>query len=210
MVVYCTGNVTAKRRAFRSVNSEDSICVDNDEIIATYFLNSKLYFLIGEIPYSNMSVEQFVACARALKTQLPLNRMSIKEMVKQAGYTGSSRKKLGRLSRIEYRAVALAAKTDFTVKNIYLNFDGLEYSRKNSKQLKKFLAVCSKAYGVHVSVSDARFLPPNAQVLCYGSGNETVSTSVQKSVKKRILRKKLILAGMDIRLPSKVVRVVEL
>lgn len=203
MVTYCTGSITAKRRAFRNESGEETVNVDNDEVLATFTLNKKLYVVVGTVPFSNMTVQQFVASSRALRTNLPLKRSALKELLVKVGVRRRLGRRMGSLMPAEYRAVCLAAKLEITTKNIYVNYDGLEYSRRNRKVLSRFLKIWGKTYNVFAAVSDTRFIPKKAAVLRYTENGieQKRKTERNKTVSTAALKRRLRRAGMDMNIP---------
>ena len=204
MVTYCTGNIAAKRRDFRSKQSEDTISVDNDEVLATFTLNKKLYVVVGTTPFSNTRLGQFIAYSRALKSRLPLRLETIKSMLKCAGVRKSICAKMGSLDSIDYRAARLVSQIDITTKTIYVNFDGLEYTHKNAKKVNRYLRVWGKSYDVFVAVSDSRFIPQKAAVINYtktGTEEKRLKTR-NRTVSTATLKRRLKRAGMDMNIPQ--------
>lgn len=167
MVMYCMGNIGAKRRAFRAVNQSNELCLDNDDVVADFLLNGKVYFVIGAMPFGDMSVWDYICYSRALKTRLSLNASAVKQLLKAAGCKVSLFKKLKNLDRITYRRVMFAAKIDSNITDIYANFDGVAYSLSAKRKLKKLVADWKKSYNVFVSVSDSRFIPKKAETSVY-------------------------------------------
>lgn len=204
MVTYCTGNISAKRRVFRTQSSEDTVSVDNDEVLATFTLNKKLYVVVGTTPFSNTRLGQFIAYSRALKSSLPLKLDTIKDMLKRAGIKKSVCVKMGFLDNIDYRAASLVGKLDITTKTIYVNFDGLEYSRGNSRKMNRYLRIWGKSYNVFAAVSDTRFIPPKSTVLHYsqaGTEGKRIKSS-SRSVSLATLKRRLRKAGMEMNIPE--------
>ncbi len=204
MVTYCIGNIAAKRRAFRAQSSDSAVCADNDEVLATFTLGGKLYVVTGTVPFSNTRLGQFIAYSRALKSHLPLKLDTIKEMLKSAGIKKNVCAKMGTLDVIDYRAASLAAKLDITTKTVYVNFDGLRFTRRNSKKIARYLRIWSKTYSVFVSVSDSRFIPRKAHVLNYTqNGVEEKRRKVScRPTTRSSVRRRLRRAGMEMNLPQ--------
>ncbi len=202
MITYCIGDIAAKRRAFRAQSAESSVCADNDEVLATFTLDGKLYVVTGTVPFSNTRLGQFIAYSRALRSNLPLRLDAIKGMLKSAGIKKNVCAKMGTLDIIDYRAASLAAKLDITTKTVFVNFDGLRFTRRNSKKLNRYLQIWGKNYAVFVAVSDSRFIPRKAAVLNYTkTGVEEKRRKVSSRVAARsAVKRKLRRAGMEMNL----------
>ena len=204
MVTYCTGNIAAKRRHFKAQSSESAVSVDNDEVLATFTLNKKVYLVVGTTPFSNTRLGQFIAYSRALKSSLPLKLDTIKAMLKRAGVRKSVCVKMGALDSIDYRAASIASKLDITTKTVYVNFDGLEYSRRNSKRMNRYLRIWGKDYTVFAAVSDTRFIPKKSTVLHYtqtGVEEKRIKSS-SRTVTTATLKRRLRRAGMEMKIPE--------
>ena len=67
MIVYCLGDAKAKRAAFRAADGGiNSMSIDNDEILTVLKNDGKTYFAVGDIPFADMSVSEFVAYSKSL------------------------------------------------------------------------------------------------------------------------------------------------
>lgn len=203
MVTYCTGNISAKRRAFRAVSPHRATYVDNDEVLAEFTLGQKQYIVCGSVPFANMSLCSFVSYNRSLRSSLPVTLSSVKAILKSVGLRKGAHVRMGALGTVDYRAACLASKLEVTTADIYVNFDGFRFSKRNRRRLNRYLRVWSKKYNVFVAVSDGRFIPPLARVLHYGSdGVEEKRTSeTSKKVRIRTLRRRLRRAGIQMNIP---------
>ena len=59
-VVFYIGEMSAKRRAFRKSVSKSVAFADNDEVLASIDAGGKTTLIIGENPYSDMTLEKAV------------------------------------------------------------------------------------------------------------------------------------------------------
>lgn len=170
MLTYYIGNIREKRFLFRKERQRAALA-DNCDVLADFKLNGKICFVLGDIPYGNMSVGEYLGYARALKTRLPLNNGAAKNLLKKAGVKVSLKRKMRSLPRYIFRAVLLAAAIDENTREVWLNFDGVPYSRSSRNGIRNILDKTLRTFGsVHAAVSDYRFIPKNANVLVASNG----------------------------------------
>lgn len=212
MVIYCVGDTAMKRKDFRE-KRDGKLSLDNDEVIGVVKDDGGVYFAVGAIPFANMSVYEFVAYSRSLCFDKCSNR-EIKYYSKLFGFSLALYKKMRTLSVVKYRSAQFLAGFSPQVKEIYMNFDGLEYTRKNAKELAVLLKKVSKFYEVFVSVSDSRFIPVSATLRRYdaqGVITEIRSSdySCEKANKKTLLSIMKESYGSEKIKPKKVTRATE-
>lgn len=170
MITCYIGNIRDKRRLFLTPRAE-AIVADNCDVLADFRLGGKVCFLLGDIPYGDMRVGEYLSYARALKTRLPLSAKATKELLRNAGGACSPRRKMASLSRVAFRAVLLAAKFDSSVREVWLDFDGVPYSHAAKREAKRILKRLSRRYeNVHAAFSDYRFLFRGATHVTVASG----------------------------------------
>lgn len=181
MIVYCLGDAKAKRAAFRSTDGGiNSMSIDNDEILTVLKNDGKTYFAVGDIPFADMSVSEFVAYSKSLCKTQPARRRETSYYAKLFGFKSVMNKKLKKLSVPQYRMAQFLAKYDLSVRDVYVNFDGLEYSRANKKALEGFLSKIKRYFNIYVGVSDYRFMRYGASLRHYGAEGETSEITVNK------------------------------
>lgn len=184
MITCYIGNVRDKRRLFLTPRAE-AIVADNCDVVADFNLGGKVCFLLGAIPYGDMRVGEYLSYARALKTRLPLTATETKILLFSAGLDCSPQRKMSSLSRVAFRAVILAAKMDENVREVWLDFDGVPYSLRAKREVKKILKRLSFRYEhVHAAFSDYRFLFRGATCVTVASGS--VHAGAVKSYSRRI------------------------
>lgn len=176
-VNYCVGDINSKRRAFRSIRDDETVMLDNEEVVVTFALSNKLYCVIGELPYANMSVAQYISYSKALLNRRPLNDVEVKRALKEVKCHLPIHSLIGDLNRIQFRYVMLAARLGLNTKRIFINFDGLEYSSLIKYKLSKLVKRIGKNYEVFVSVSDYRLLPVRARLLSYSKSGEIIEVT---------------------------------
>jgi hypothetical protein len=177
MITYCVGDTAMKRKDFRE-KREGKLSLDNDEVLGVVKGDDGVYFAVGVIPFANMSVYEFVAYSRSLCFDKCSNR-EIKYYSKLFGFSLPLKRKMKSLSVVKYRTAQFLAGFSPQVKEIYMNFDGLEYTHKNAKELVALLKKASRFYEVFVSVSDSRFIPPSATLRRYDA--QGVITEIRSS-----------------------------
>lgn len=184
MITCYIGNVRDKRRLFLTPRAE-AIVADNCDVLADFRLGGKVCFLLGDIPYGDMRVGEYLSYARALQTRLPLSAAKVRELLCGAGLNVSPRRKMSSLSRIAFRAVVLAAKLDTGVREVWLDFDGVPYSLHAKHQARRILKRLSRRYeNVHAAFSDYRFLFRGAAHATVASGG--VHAGAVRSYSRRI------------------------
>lgn len=173
MVVYCLGEAEAKRASFRRAGETAGVMsIDNDEILLSLGSGGRTYFGIGEIPFADMTVAEFVAYSKSLIKAQPVRERETRYYARLFGFKLNVRKKLKGLSVVKYRMAQFLAEYDLSVQNVYVNFDGFAYCRKNRRRLDKFLCKIRKYFNIFVAVSDYRFIPQGAAVRRYGEGGQ--------------------------------------
>ncbi len=182
MVTYCVGDIVAKRRAFRKKCDGDTVSLDNDDVIADVKANDETCFLIGELPFADFSIADYVRYARANLTQLALGKVAIKNLLRLAGYKGSMFRCIKRLSRVDYRKIQLASKVTDKTRIVYVNFDGLPYTKFYKRRLRALLKTWKK-FDVYVSVSDVRFLPKKCARKQYFADGTVLNSETSRAVK---------------------------
>ncbi len=170
MVTYYIGNIRDKRKYFRR-KREYAASADNCDVLADFRLGGKICFVLGDIPYGDMRVGEYLGYACALKTRLPLNDAAAKEMLRRVGLRVNLDRKLRRLPREIFRVLLLATAVESSTREVWLNLDGVAYSFFSRKRIRRMVRRMKKNYeNVHVAVSDVRFIPRRARVLAASSG----------------------------------------
>ena len=178
MLTYYIGNVQKKRAYFRE-HFNDGVGVDNCDVTASLNLNGKACIVLGDIPFANMSVGEYLCYSRALRDRLPLTHAAAKMLLRRAGLRVSLESKLGSLNRFSFRLVLLAAALKDEVKDIWLNLDGIAYSPYAAHRLRRTLKrIEGGRVDLHLSVSDSRFVPKKAKVITVASGGGMVEGRV--------------------------------
>ena len=186
MITYYIGNVRVKRKMFRE-KRENSAEADNPDVLADFMLNGKVCFVLGDIPFSDMRVGEYLAYARALKTRLPLSASGAKELLRRVGVKIPLWRKMAQLTRLQFRFVLLAAAYNDDTRQVWLNLDGIAYSAFTRISARKMLSALERGFGeVHVSVSDYRFIPRKANAVAVTNCGTAVGIS--KSVSRKYAR----------------------
>ena len=187
MVTYYIGNVRNKRRLFRE-HGPETATADNCDVLADFKFGGKVCFVLGDIPYGDMRVGEYLAYARALKTQLPLSAKQAKELLRRVGAQVSLERKMSSLSRLVFRFVLLASVVDEDTEEVRINLDGIAYSRRTRRKMRLLVKRASRGYGcVRVAVSDYRFIPKSARVMAV-TADGSVTEGKTKSMSRRYCR----------------------
>lgn len=170
MIKYYMGDVRQKRFLFRSQKTNAAVA-DNSDIIADCKLNGKICFVLGDIPFGDMCIGQYLSYARALKTKIALSDYAKRALLKKAGVRVSLCRKMKTLPRELFRGVALAAAIDDDSKQAWLNLDGVAFSHAARRRVRRMLRGVERHFSeVHVAVSDSRFIPKKAPALLAKDG----------------------------------------
>lgn len=180
MVVYCLGSPEAKRARLKCAEKESgTMCLDNAEVIYTFREGGDTYFALGDIPFKELSVAEYVAYERSLGPNPVVGEREIGYYTRLFSFALRPGTKLGRLDAVRFRMAQLLAAYDLSVRRAYVNFDGMLYSRRAAKRLDAFIRGAGKYMDLYVYVSDYRFLPAGATVRYYSTGGQVceISTS---------------------------------
>lgn len=165
MLTYYIGNVREKRRLFRKYR-EGGANADNADILADFPLDGKVCIVLGDIPYGDMRVGEYLCYARALTSSAPLSLSAAKALLRKCGAPVSMRRKMRTLPRYLFRAVLLSAAVQNDTGQVWLNLDGIAYSHAVKSAVRHMLRRMMRAFAeVHVAVSDYRFIPRGARVM---------------------------------------------
>lgn len=168
MITYCLGDIKAKRAAFRSMEGQNGmLSVDNDEILTTVSSEGKTYFAIGDMPFKDMGIAEYIAYSRSLINAQPVRDRETAYYAKLFGLKRPIYKKLKNLSVTDYRKVQFLAKYDLSVREIYINFDGIEYSRAHKNSILRFTGKLKKYFNIFLAVSDYRLIPKGFSLRYY-------------------------------------------
>lgn len=170
MITYYIGNIKQKRAWFR-MRREGAALADNSDVLADFQWRGKVCFVMGDIPYGNMRVGEYLAYARALQTNTSLSGKAAAMLLRRVGIRVDPRKKMSALPRETYRAVLLAAALEENTRAVWLNFDGIAYRRRVARRIRHMLACLSRSFAeVHAAVSDYRFIPKKAHAVTAANG----------------------------------------
>ncbi len=191
MITYCIGEVNAKRKHFleKSV-SECNEYLDNDELLAVKEENGETLFAVGEIPFGNMKVSEYIVYQRSNAMRRTVPMREVKYYGKLFFLDLPFRKKMNALSVIDYRKAQFLANYNLAVREVYINLDGLPFNRKNRKKLENLISGLRRYFNLYISISDSRFIPQGALIREYkkdGQYAEVNSGGYKiKSVKKAL------------------------
>lgn len=163
MVVYCLGDIKAKREAFIAEGEkEGKLCLDNEEVLgAIRAEEGGTVFGMGENPFANMKVADFIYYDGRIK------KKESKRLAKVFALKIPFNKKMSALDTVTLRAATLLARFDKAATQLYVNFDGLLPSAKQKARLARFVRSLSGYFDIYIAVSDSRFIPPYSRLRRY-------------------------------------------
>ena len=174
-VVYCLGDIKAKREAFAfEGEKEENLYLDNCEVLGAIKADGQTVFGIGENPYGNMTAEEFIRYESGKRKGETLRLMKI------FGVKVALNKKIKKLKAVPLRIVWLIARYGASVKTLYINFDSLLPTSKNKRQVKDAVRLLSRYFDVVVSVSDSRFIPEGSKIRRYESEKKFCEIALNK------------------------------
>ena len=183
-VVFYIGEMSAKRRAFRKSVSKSVAFADNDEVLASIDAGGKTTLIIGENPYSDMTVYEFARYHKTVNCGILPGQGEIKDFFRRfLGESAPLSRRVGRLTPIEYRALTLFTVISDQTERVIVNFDGLPYTRSLARKLNRLTLRLSERYDVCVSVSDRRFIINGAKTVKMGERRRCGSNVVLKKLK---------------------------
>lgn len=203
MVTYCVGNPNVKRKAFHRESDNVLVSIDNDEVIASFEAKKRRYYVVGDVPFADLTVSEYILYQRSLVSKIVLSPANIVVLLKKYGVKAKLNTPLSKLSRCDYRVITFIARVRETTETVYINFDSLEYNRKNRHNVGVFIKQLGKKYNVYVAVTDSRFIPRTASVLhyatdCVTTTNKFFSSRVEaKNIADRTVRQ----GGLMVDLP---------
>ena len=209
MITYCLGDIKAKRAAFRAAEADKGqLSIDNDEILTTVEKEGKTFFAVGEVPYADMSVAEFVAYSKSLIKAQPVRDRETAYYARLFGFKLSVKRRLKSLDVPKYRMAQFLAKYDLSVRDVFINFDGYEYSRRHRKSIERFVKKLKRYFNVFIAVSDYRFSPEGGAVRRYAADGTVseinlkafLSSRGRKRAFKTLLKEKdLSIGDFDLR-----------
>lgn len=183
-VTYCLGDERAKRKAFR-VEGEGRINLDNDEMLASVRVADKTYYAVGTIPYGGMRVGEYLAYCRCESDSVSQKRNKLFSLRLRFN------KRMRSLSVVEYRAVQLLARFKPAAKEVFINLDGLEFSRTARIKVKRLVRKMARFYRVFVAVSDYRFVLGEENLSLYSGDGSVTQVKTGSLVCRRVKKKAL-------------------
>lgn len=146
MITYCIGSARGKRAYFKG---DDYVVADNIEVLFCVSENGRNYFAIGDVPFAEFTVSQYLNYKRALCKEKPDEKI-----MRVFGLDPDRR--VGSLSNVKMRALQILEKTcGKTDKPVVVNLDGTRYTPRLNRELKRLIGALGCCY---VCVTDARFL----------------------------------------------------
>lgn len=163
-ILYLSGDSSEKRRLMRSGGANVARAL-NDEVSAVCRVKGKDYYVVGKHPFAAFSVYKYLRYERALLSPTPLTKKQARELLRRVGAHVPLRRKLGRLSYVKRRLVALAARLTDKTAILAINLDGAPYSEKLRRQLRRAARRLSRSFGLWIAVTDSRLVPRKSRAV---------------------------------------------
>ncbi len=184
IITYCLGDILAKRSAFTlEGEKEDALYLDNCEVVGAPKGERGTVFGIGENPYGNMTVEEFIRYESGKKAS------EVVRLCKIFGVKLSLNKKIKRLNPLSLRAVFLVSGFTPKTETLYINLDSLLPTPKNKKLVSKLLNPLSRYFKIFVAVSDSRFIPRTGKIRRYDESGKYCEIALGKYIIERAKKK---------------------
>ncbi|MCL2599513.1 MAG: hypothetical protein FWD76_06385 [Firmicutes bacterium] len=175
-IVYCIGDAGAKRNDFRAKGRlSNALYIDNDDVALDFCVDGDNYFVATKLPFAKFCVYQYICYQTSLCRKTRISKKQCTRMLKGVGLKVPLHKKIGALSKIEYRAVLIACRKVFNTLNIFINCDGVEFCKKNQRQLDKMVLALCKTVRVYVSISDSRFSDESVPLRIYSKEGDYIT-----------------------------------
>ncbi len=184
-IIYCIGSPESKRRFFRKSVSEEFVYADNDEVLASVSKNGCTYFLIGDMPFADMTVRQFVSYNGSIIRRGKTQREGLGAFLWKSCRTVILYKAaVKNMPRVAYRAMQCYALITEKTAEVALNFDGTEFSRRNMRNIRRLAGYLARRFRVMVSVADARFIPAGGTVRRFFESGEYLELSLSATARR--------------------------
>lgn len=192
MITYCVGSSLKKREQFvKNGLKSEALYADNDEVLRVISRGDDKVFIRGKIPFSNMCVGEYIRYQRATTCEKPTATPEIEQYNKVLGLGLKFSKKMGALDLFSYRKAQILSRYNGSVRQVYVNFDGLLFSKRNNKKLQKLLESLKKFFTVFVAVTDYRFIPSGQKVKKFLPNGDTVTIKLGDYVSRKQSKKSL-------------------
>ncbi len=168
-ILYLLGESAEKRRIMRTAGSNVARAL-NDEVSSVCRVKGKDYYVVGRHPFADFSVYNYMRYERALIDKSPLTKKRARKLLKSLGAKTRLSARLGRLPALRRRLVSLAARLTDETAVLSVNFDGLPYSRRLSRSIKKAVKRLSRKYALWIAVTDSRFVKRKGRAVEIKSG----------------------------------------
>ena len=196
MTVYCVGNAFIKRAEFRKNGKRaDALCLDNDEMFVVPAGRNNAYFARGETPFGNFKVGEYITYHRTAIVGRDVKKKESEYYNRFFGFGLKLNKKMRTLFSSQYKMAQLLSRYTLNVRNVYIVFDGVEFTKKENAQFNSMVKNLSRFFNVFVSISDYRFIPQGACIRYYGMSGESkqidLSSFVSTRKKRRVIKNAL-------------------
>ena len=185
MIVYCMGERALIEKEFAAAGERrESLNLNDDEVLFTSVSDGKRYAATGEIPFGNMTILEYVSYNRSTALGRRIRDEETRYYARLFGVKLRLNRRLRSLDPVDFRAVQFLASYDMAVRETFLRFDSLGFSRAVRKKMQSLIRRLSKYFNVYVSVSDYRFVPYGSAIRYY-SGEKAVTVPVADFITRR-------------------------
>lgn len=182
MIMYCLGERALIEKEFTAAGERhEALNLGDDEVLFTTIADGKRYAATGEVPFGNMSVLEYVSYNRSTALGRRIRDDETRYYARLFGVKVGLKRKLKTLDPIDFRAVQFLSLYDMAVRETYLRFDSLDFSRAARKKLHSLIRRLGKYFNVFVAVSDYRFVPFGSAIRFY-SGDRAVTVPTNEFI----------------------------
>ena len=185
MIVYCMGERALIEKEFAAAGDRrEALNLNDDEVLFASVSDGKRYAATGEIPFGNMTILEYVAYNRSTTLGRKIRDDETRYYARLFGVKLTLNRRLKSLDPVDFRAVQFLASYDMAVRETFLRFDSLGFSRSARKKMRSLIGRLSKYFNVYVSVADYRFVPYGAAIRYY-SDERAVTVPVADFITRR-------------------------
>ena len=167
---------------------------DNDEIAMVCRISNKDYYVVGEHPFGDFTVAEYVRYSHSLVGKVLLTKSDIKGLLSNLGVRVNLKTHLNKLDFITRRLVCLCTKIQANTTSLAINLDGVPFSRKLKRKIRRCVRVLGRRYTITFALTDARLARKGSKGITLKLGAIYTSQSYAKKSKriKRSRFKKLL------------------
>lgn len=155
-IIYLIGDSEEKRRTM--YNDQPGIArARGDEIADICRIDGRDYYILGSHPFGEFTVNQYVRYERSLLGAASPSPGEIRKTLARLGARVRLTKRVKRLGYLERRLVTLAGRITPDTRTLAVELDGVPYSRRLMRRLRRVTRRLSRWFEIRISVTDSRF-----------------------------------------------------